>query len=391
MGFGNAAGNGRGVSSRERAAGAIRLPLLVGLALAGLTLAGCSPDAAEAPAEAAFPVSLHRVGDQEFGASRHATGTVRLRRETPLAFLSDGRVQTVSVREGDLVQAGQILATLDPTAVDAAAAAADARARQAEAELQRQRELHKRGWVAKARVESAEAAAEAAAADRSSTRFSRRFARIAAPAAGVVLTRSAEPGQAVAAGTSVLVVGEFASGFVLRVPMPAGQASGLAVGQAADVRFRDSAAPPMAARIIEIAGRADPATGTFRVEFALPAHAALRSGLIADVELPAAQGQSRLLIPATSLFSARADEGFVWRYDPAARSVKPQMVKLGEVSGEGVAVQSGLARGDLIVASGVDRLVAGQKVQPVAAGGGAAGGGTGGGVAGTPRGADTAS
>ena len=30
--------------------------------------------------------------------------------------------------------------------------------------------------------------------------------------------------------------------------------------------------------------------------------------------------------------AARADEGFVWRYDAASRSVKPQMVKLGEVT-----------------------------------------------------------
>lgn len=368
MDIGKAARRGRGANGGDAAAGA-RLPMIATLAgLGAMLLAGCSPDAAPTAAEAALPVSLHRVGDREFGVSRHATGTVRLRRETPLAFLSDGRVQTVSVREGDVVGGGQLLATLDPTAVNAAAASADARARQASAELQRQRELYKRGWISKARVESAEAAAEAARADQSSTQFSQRFSRIHAPAAGVVLARSAEPGQTMAAGTPILTLGEFASGFVLRVPMGAGQAAGLGVGQTANVRFRDNAAPEMAARIIEIAGRADPATGTFRVEFALPADAALRSGLIADVELPAAQGQSRLLIPATALFSARADEGFVWRYDPAKRSVKPQMVKLGQVSGEGVEVQSGLARGDVIVASGVDRLVAGQKVQPVAAG-----------------------
>lgn len=353
-------------------AGKIRSPRLQGMMLAGaLLLAGCSSDAAPPAVEASLPVALHRVGDQQFGASQHATGTVRLRRETPLAFLNDGRVQTVSVREGDLVRSGQLLATLDPTAVDAAATAAEARAKQAASELQRQRELHQRGWVSKARVETAEAAAEAARADRSSTAFSRRFARIAAPTAGVILARSAEPGQAVSAGTPVLILGEFASGFVLRVPMPAGQAAGLRVGQGASVRFRDDAAPAMAARILEIAGRADPATGTFRVEFGLPANPSLRSGLIADVELPAA-AQSSLRIPSTALFSARADEGFVWRYDASARTVKPQMVKLGRVSGEGVEVQSGLARGDMIVASGVDRLVAGQKVQPVAGGAGPA-------------------
>ena len=366
----------QGVRRGTPAAGRWRSPLLLAAVLAtGLMQAACSKDAAPPPADAAIPVSLHRVGDQQFGTSRHATGTVRLRRETPLAFLSDGRVQTVSVREGDLVLSGQALATLDPTAVDAAAAAAEARARQAASELQRQRELHQRGWVSKARVESAEAAAEAARADRSSTAFSRRFARISAPAAGVILARSAEPGQVVAAGTPVLVLGEFASGFVLRVPMPAGQAAGLSVGSTANVRFRDDAAPAMAARVLEVAGRADPATGTFRVEFGLPANPALRSGLIGDVELPSG-GPSRLLIPSTALFSARADEGFVWRYDAASRTVKPQMVKLGRISGDGIEVQSGLARGDRIVASGVDRLVDGQKVQPVAGAGPAPANGT---------------
>ena len=368
MRLGEAVGDRRKMIGRGRAAGAIRLPFLFGLTLAGaLALAGCSGGSEPSPAaEESLPVTLHRVGERDFSASRQATGTVRLRRETPLAFLSDGRVQTVSVREGDIVQGGQLLATLDPTAVDAAAAAADARARQAGADLQRQRELLQRGWVSKARVETAEAAAEAARADRSSTQFARRFSRIVSPAGGVVLARTAEPGQTVAAGTPVLVVGEFNSGFVLRVPMPAGQAAGLTTGQTANVRFRDDAAPSMAARIVEIAGRADPATGTFRVEFALPANAALRSGLIGDVELPVAEGQSRVVIPATALFAARADEGFVWRYDAASRSVKPQMVKLGEVTGEGVVVQSGLARGDMIVGAGVDRLVAGQKVRPVA-------------------------
>jgi multidrug efflux pump subunit AcrA (membrane-fusion protein) len=85
-----------------------------------------------------------------------------------------------------------------------------------------------------------------------------------------VLARLAEPGQTVAAGTPVILLGEFSSGFVLRVPLSAADAAGLQRGVSANVVFRDGAAPPMAARVIEIAGRADPRTGTFQVEFALP-------------------------------------------------------------------------------------------------------------------------
>ncbi len=342
-----------------------------GLALSGcaaLILLSCSSDrdssGDKASAAAPLPVVLHQVGAARSGVIK-ASGTVRLRRETPFAFLADGRVRSVAVREGDRVRSGQLLASLDRTAIDASAVSADARARQATADLSRQRILLEQGWISKARVEAAEAAARAADADRTAARFTQRFSTIAAPADGVVLARLAEPGQMLSAGTPVLLVGEFASGFVLRVPLSAAAVAGLAEGAPAQVVFRDGAASPMAARVIEIAGRAEPRTGTFQVELALPADPALRSGLIADVELPAARSAAPLMVPASAVFSARADEGFVWRYDPAAGEVVAALVTIGAVSDQGIEVFSGLAQGDLIVGAGVDRLIEGQRVKPV--------------------------
>lgn len=335
------------------------------LAAGALVLVACSDAPAAAPAADIAPATLHRVGDASLASGSIATGTVRLRRETPLAFLSDGRVRSITVREGDLVRGGQLLATLDRTAIDAQVQSAGMRLQQADAELRRQRQLNAQGWVAKARVESAEAAAETARADLSGARFTQRFATIAAPTAGVILTRAAEPGQTLQGGTPVVVLGEFSSGFVVRVPLPAGRVAGLARGQSAQVTFRDGAAPPMAGRIIEIAGRADPGTGTFQVELALPENPALRSGLIADVAFPDAALAGRLAIPATALFGARADEGFVWVVDPKTRKARARMVQIGRVTADGVELVSGLARGEQIIAAGVDRFTEGAEVKPV--------------------------
>lgn len=335
------------------------------IVMAGLLVLACRGAEPAPAARETAPVTLHRVGDSRVDAPSIAAGTVRLRRETPLAFLSDGRVRAVAVREGDIVRAGQLLATLDRTAIDAQVQSAGTRLRQADAELDRQRRLNVQGWVSKARVESAEAAAESARAELSGARFTQRFATITAPTAGVILARAAEPGQTLQAGTPAVVLGEFASGFVVRVPLPAGRVAGLAPGQDAEVRFRDGAAPDMAGRIIEIAGRADPGTGTFQVELALPADPALRSGLIADVRFPDRGGQGRISIPPTALFGARADEGFVWVMDPRTRKVRARMVQIGRITPSGVELLSGLARGDQIVAAGVDRLTEGMLVKPV--------------------------
>lgn len=360
---------GADVAERARGPRSGRVRVLSCLIVGFLLVTGCSSGTggqAGAPTPADVqPVTLHRVGDNRLLSSSTASGTVRLRRETPLAFVSDGRLRSVAVREGDRVQGGKLLATLDRTAIDAQARSAASRVRQADAELQRQRELLAKGWVAKSRVEAAEATAESARADLTGARFTQQFAAIIAPTAGVILSRTAEPGQTLSAGAPVLLLGEFASGFVVRVPMPAGRVAGLRVGDTADVSFRDRAAPPMAGRIIEIAGRAEPSTGTFQVELALPTDPALRSGLIADVTFAGARTDAGLGIPATALFSARADEGFVWVVDPRSRKVRARMVRLGRVTSDGVEILSGLARGELVVAAGVDRLSEGAEIKPV--------------------------
>ncbi len=335
------------------------------LLLQGCNGASSAPEGAdERPAIAA---SLHDVGARAESQEAEATGTIRLRRETPLAFVTNGRVASIAVREGDVVRAGQLLAALDPSAIDSALSAAEARASQASAELQRQKQLAQQGWVSTARVESAEAAYRASEAERSAAAFNRRHARITAPADGVVLSRLAEPGQTVAAGEPVLVLGEYPSGHVLRVPLPAALAAGLETGRQANVHFPDGAAPDMAARIIEVAGRADPATGTFQVEFALPAHPALRSGMIASVRIAGAGGPAPLMVPATAIFSARADEGFVWVVDPGSGRIAARLVTLGRVSDAGVEILGGLARGERIVSAGIDRLAEGDRVRPAPA------------------------
>lgn len=369
-----------------------------GLVLLGLlsALGGCQDEATPVRDPAPVPVRVHLVTAAMAparAADIRAAGTVRLRRETPLAFVADGRLVRLDVREGDLVRAGQLLAALDQPTFAGDAAAAEAAARQAEAELARQRRLFLEGWVAKAGVDQAEAAAGAARAQREAALFRQANACIVAPGAGVVLARLAEPGQTVAAGMPVIVVGEFAHGFVLRVPLAAGEIARHRLGLPVEVGFGREGPAPMTGHIVEIAGRADPATGSFLVEVLLPQEPALRSGLVgtarfrlagmrdADAAPSGAAAPGAVRVPASAVFTVRADEGFALRLEDAGGRtvVRARLLRLGAVSAEGVMVEAGLAPGDWIVATGVDRLVEGMPVLPAmpAARGGAGADGTG--------------
>ncbi len=326
---------------------------------AAAVLAGCSPAAAPPPPAAPITVALAAAQPASGGSRLVISGTVRLKRETPLSFNTAGRIAAIAVREGDAVRAGQMLARLDPTSLDASLASARAEAARADADYRRLAGLFAKGWVTAPRVESARATAAAAAARVRQTGFDTGLASVRAPTAGIVLRRPAEPGQIVTPGQTVLVLGELAAGYVLRVPLADADLARVQRGQPASITIPALGPTPLAASVSEIGARGDDATGTFRVELALPARPGLRSGLIGTAQLqfagPAATGTA-VTVPATAVFSARADEGFVYVHDAASGRVRLRQVALGPLDDTAVTVTSGLRAGDTVVVSGVERL-----------------------------------
>ena len=331
----------------------------------GFALAACSKSVAPVPPSADIvTIALAAATPANGGGTLDVSGTVRLKRETQLGFSTPGRIAAITGLEGQRVARGQLLARLDPTGLDAATAAASADAVRAEADRKRMQTLLAKGWVTRARMESATSAAAAAAARVTQTGFDARLGRITAPAAGIILRRMAEPGQIVAAGTPILTIGELDSGYVLRVPVSDGELAGIHLGQRAAVSLPALSPNPITATVGEIAARGDDRTGTFQVELRLPPLPGLRSGLIGSARLTAgtAVPGAPLQVPASAVFAARADEGFVYVYRPGSGTVVARLVKLGTIDDHGVTVTAGLQPGEQVARSGVDRLRDGSKV-----------------------------
>ena len=172
------------------------------------TLAACGETTAPPPAPApAVPVRVVSVAPVSGVTELDAAGTVRLKRETPLAFNTPGRIAAILVREGDRVQAGQLLARLDTTALGANQASAAAEVVRARADVKRAEDLFAKGWVTAPRVEQARATMAAAQARARAAGFDVTLASLRAPASGVVLARPGEPGQIAQPGQAILTIG----------------------------------------------------------------------------------------------------------------------------------------------------------------------------------------
>jgi RND family efflux transporter MFP subunit len=231
--------------------------------------------------------------------------------------------------------------------------------------MKRAEDLFAKGWVTAPRVEQARATMAAAQARARAAGFDVTLASLRAPASGVVLARPGEPGQIAQPGQAILTIGDMNQGFVLRLPLADRDAARVRHGQPATVRIPALGAGTLAGTVSEVGARGDDGTGTFRVEVKLPANARLASGQIGSARLvlgPAEPG-APLLVPATAVFSARADEGFVYVLEPVTRRVRQRLVTLGAVGPRGVVVTAGLKPGDKVATTGIDRLREGQVIE----------------------------
>lgn len=336
-------------------------------------LPACQSDVQQAGSsamDAPIHVRIAEARPASAGTIMTAVGTVRLRRESELGFTTPGRIATIAVDEGDRVKRGQLLAALDTTTVGADLASAVAEKQRTAAALQRASALFSKGWLTRARLDDAESAYRSATAAADAASFAARTARITAPADGIVLRRLAEANQVVPAGSPVLVFGDVTSGYVLRVPLTDRQAATLDTDAVGNVAIAALNGESLAARVIEISGRADEATGAFIVELALPAHPALRSGQVGTAKLSAraaAKTADIVIIPSSALFAARAGEAFVYVVDPDTRRVRLRKIVAGETGDEGVTVLAGLIAGEQIAVTGISRLRPGASVSAMVA------------------------
>jgi RND family efflux transporter MFP subunit len=329
---------------------------VIALALA-LALAACGREPAghvSSEGEGAF-VEVAVAAPMLDPAAIRASGLVGYRREPALAFASPGVVIAIQVDSGDTVRRGQALASLRRTTVGGNAEEAALARQNAERDLERTRELYERGFVSEARLESARLAVERA----------REFVVLRAPADGVILSRAAEPAQTVAAGAPVLRLGETGSGLVVRAPLSAVQARRVEAGQHALVRIAALGTTTFTGVVSRIAAGSDAATGAFEAEIEFASALAIRSGMVAEVEIttgPSETTEVQLLIPTLSLLDARADQGVVLVVDAEGVARRRAVRTAGVVQG-GVLIVDGLAPGERVISAGAAYVRDGERVR----------------------------
>lgn len=329
-------------------------------------------------------------------------GTVEAQHAYAVGPIQAGRVLRVLVDQGDRVQAGQLLAEIDPVDLDrrgeAAASAvartrqtvqaaqaqvaeAESRARIAQANSARYQALQRQNFVAQEMADSrrheaaaalaalAAARANAAAAQRDVSRADaerqgvdqlRQSLRLVSPIDGVVTAREAEPGSTVVAGQAVLRLVDPARLWV-RARVDQARADGVAVGLPADIVLRSVPGAALPGKVVRIELQSDAVTEERIVNVAFdPAPAQLYLGELAEVSIRLPGARDAMIIPRAALTQNNGRVG-VWRIEQGRARFQP--VQPGVQTDGQVQVVSGLDAGDRIIAYSAKQLDDGMRVR----------------------------
>ena len=366
--------------ARSSRAWLVRRGALIALSSAGsIALLGCSRGEATANANAPHVVRVVEIDTTRSGTNdtRHYTGVVRARTETNLGFRVAGKISERLVNAGDTVKNGQPLLKLDPVdfelalqAARAAVEAARAIHTQAGLEQERVRILVEKRAESRDILEKATAASESSAAQLRSAQAQAdqianqaRYTTLYADSDGIVMTTSAEPGQVVSAGQTVIVLAKDGMREAA-VDIPESSLEQIRKHDATAQLYLNQAVT-VSATLREISGVADPVTRTYQTRYVLegePTQFPLGATVTVRVVRNGAAAQPITEVPLGSLID-RGDGAAVWVVDPDTSTIQKRAVSIAKLGAETALVGHGLRHGDLVVSLGAHLLNTGQVVR----------------------------
>jgi RND family efflux transporter MFP subunit len=334
--------------------------------LGALALSGCAEPAEQATP---LPTPVHAVtaGAGPAAPAIRTNGIVANKDEFRLSFKVGGVIKRIAVNEGDTVRAGQRIAQIEQTEIDAEVEQARQAHEKALRDAQRGERLYADQVISLEQLQDLRTQTAVSEAALNAAQFNRSYAEIVAPHAGTVLRRLAEERELIAAGAPVLVLGARDQGFIVRAGVADREIVQLTVGDKAQIELDALPNQKFDGVVSEIASAADPSTGLFGVEVSLPAtdsqpDARLRSGLVARLHISpsASKEASKVYVPIGAVVEGEGHRASVYVLEEG--HARRREVQVAFIDLDRVALRSGLTAGERVITEGAPYLEDGEAV-----------------------------
>jgi RND family efflux transporter MFP subunit len=340
-------------------------------------LSGCSQDVEPLEKQLIRPVKLHVIEDPSQTLFRSFPGTVVASKAANLSFRMSGQLTEVNEIEGLEVIKGEIIARIDDSDAKNQLANRQAAFERAKSENRRIKALVTKGVMSPASYDQVKANLTAAQSLLSIARDNVGYTVLKSPFDGVIASVKVSNYKYVEARETIMSI-ENQDSIDISIEIPEQLMVNLADGNIPENYITEITFPSIPKKIFKASLKkwaSEPTLGsqTYTVIVTMPRPKGvlvlqgMQAQLRVDLSLISAYkaAATRVVVPLSAIVYASDDAGneaFLWRYD--AGKVAKVAVALGELTGTGINILSGVDAGDEIVTAGQAYLQDGQKVNP---------------------------
>ncbi|MFA0439779.1 efflux transporter periplasmic adaptor subunit [Vibrio sp. 10N.286.49.C2] len=320
-------------------------------------------------------VKVTEIGKSELKSQLYFPALASAADRSHLSFRVAGEINNITLKEGDFVKKGDILATLEPTDFQLDVDNAQARYAVIDSQYRRSSPLVEKGLLAKSQFDEIAAQRAYARAEFDLAKLRLSFTQLVAPVDGVISRVSAEQFENIQIGQHVVNIHSVEEvEIILQLP------DSFSLNQPKDndidhieAIIRVPSGNEYTARLKEFTTQPDPALGTFTATLILPMpkDEYILDGMAVDVTSKAKDIGLKLdmgvSVPIEAVFNQDGDmlddlDKFVWVLN-GDNTVTKQKVLTGKVSRSTIQILEGLDNAQVIVIAGVARLRDGMEVE----------------------------
>ena len=343
-----------------------------------LTIVACDKGTDEKASEIVRPVKIFVVDVLGSNTKRSFPGIVEATDQSELAFRVAGEINELTIKAGQVVKKGQLLAALDSTEYKLVLEDRQSKYDLAKSQFERAEKLVATGTISQVDYDRVKNNFNIATSDLKTARNNVGYTELRAPFEGLIARVLVDNHQNVQAKETILIL-QSKGNVDVAFQVPESIVSRVNRGSARQfpptVRFDARPDAEFQTRLTEFDTVADPSTQTYRAVVSLipPKEFTVLPGMTATVTLDLSKmitsDANVIYVPVESIFTDEESDvenarRFAWKIDLESMTVHRAEVTVGNLTSHGLEITSGLSGGDRIAAAGVHFLHEGQKIKP---------------------------
>jgi membrane fusion protein (multidrug efflux system) len=315
----------------------------------------------QSDAEHVIPIETQVVSVQSFKDEISLSGNIEGKKTVKLSFMVPGKIDYISSKEGETVKQGQLLSKLESINYTIAKQLSDVAVNLAKDEFDRLSILYKKGSLSESDYTKSGLSLQQAQLQQRLEEKNVADTRLNSPITGVLLSKHAEVGEVVPAGTPLFVVADIAK-VIISAFIPESELHQISIGQPAGI-YIEALEKSFTGKITDVGAIADSEARAFSIKIEVEnVNLAMRPGMIAEVKIKSAKDANCILVPAEAIIHDIDNQSYIYIVDSKSLTSFRRKISVGRLIENKIEVTAGLSAGETIVTAGQSKLSDGAHI-----------------------------